>query len=399
MGTRISRYVMMATSKEFITNISKLNTNICKPFTNLQPIKRNLYRIETERIYRVIEKGVKKLEEWQILMSIVEDDKKLFSISDIGLRDLALKQQYLIEQFLSGSDEVEDVMVSLFKEIFRYLHLHGISFKTYAEEDDNYRERLFLCEMLGELSHITFEKLLTEKEEEIERNKYLLQNMEKARTSLQAIKNLEQTLKEKIKEKDHELNEHDRSIRQCQQQIDSLVSSSTDENNTKLNEAAKQILTNQKNEEHRRGKQTQEIIETKKKLQALRTSHFNNESQLRKRKFKMSTELRNWVRKYDQDMGWRQEELEEIKKENEKDLEQIRQLEVHFVEVERNYNVVMEERRLQQEAKEKEMKDNIIRNAASITIQSLWRGHLVRREMRKKAVKEKKGKGGKKKKK
>ena len=41
-----------------------------------------------------------------------------------------------------------------------------------------------LCDTLRELGRVTFEKLLTEKDEEMEWNKFLLVNMEKTRTSL-----------------------------------------------------------------------------------------------------------------------------------------------------------------------------------------------------------------------
>ena len=47
----------------------------------------------------------------------------------------------------------------------------------------------------------------------------------------------------------------------------------------------------------------------------------------------MATELRNWMRKYDQDMGWRQEELEELQDANRSDLEELKQLQVHFEKV------------------------------------------------------------------
>ena len=68
-------------------------------------------------------------------------------------------------------------------------------------------------------------------------------------------------------------------------------------------------------------------------LQSLRAEHFAEESLLRKRKFKMATELRNWIGKYDQDMGWRQEEVEELETQNQHHLEQIQQLQVHFEKV------------------------------------------------------------------
>lgn len=384
----------MAACKKVLPKLDKPAMG-SKPSITLAPIKRNLTRMETELVYRVIKEGVKKFREWKRLMFIVEDDKMIFSLQDVSLRSLVMNHQRMTSQIYSPEFDVPQLIgiIESFKNIIRYLYSNGLSFKAFAKQTDkmgeDHRERF--CESLKELSDIVYEMLLTGKKEEMERNKFLLQNMNKARKSLVTIKKLEENLREKVKVKAHEINAQDLVVRQYQQKIDTLVNSSTEENNTKLNEAAKQILSTQKTQEHRKEKYTQEVQDMKKKLMDIKKENFGKEGEMRKRKFKMSTELRNWVRKYDSDMGWRQEEIEEIQEENRKDLEQISELESHFVSVEEQYNLIMEERRLKEEEKSRKLKEQFRRVAAVVTIQSVWRGYAVRNNLWKKPVKDKKG--------
>ena len=79
-----------------------------------------------------------------------------------------------------------------------------------------------------------------------------------------------------------------------------------EENNTTLNDAAKQILTTQNALKNKKIKLRQEINSSSERVAKSRGAHYDKESKLRKRKFKLAGELQNWILKYDQDMGWRQ---------------------------------------------------------------------------------------------
>ena len=113
------RLVIMAAS---MTNLSigsqKPLPAIRNPSARLKPIKRRFDRIETERVYRVIEDGMMKHEEQKSLLSIISDDKKLFSLRDAELRDLVLKHQHLVHQFNLDESRAVDVKNSL-KNILR----------------------------------------------------------------------------------------------------------------------------------------------------------------------------------------------------------------------------------------------------------------------------------------
>lgn len=56
----------------------------------------------------------------------------------------------------------------------------------------------------------------------------------------------------------------------------------------------------------------QEISSLKAQLDELVTRDGEEEANLRKRKFKIESEVENWIHKYDQDMDEKQTELEDI---------------------------------------------------------------------------------------
>ena len=91
---------------------NKKKKNIC---VNLQPLKRNFDRIETERIYRVIEDVVYKVSETRALYEIIDDDAKIFAIRNQQLRDLILYHQRLLQQTNMGA------MQASLKDIFKYV--------------------------------------------------------------------------------------------------------------------------------------------------------------------------------------------------------------------------------------------------------------------------------------
>ena len=103
-----------------------------------------------------------------------------------------------------------------------------------------------------------------------------------------------------------QLNEKDLAIRQLKLALNEMIAGANEENNSTLNDAAKQILTDNKTLANKQSKLQEEIIDTSDRLYKDRKTNYSNEAKLRKRKFKMAGELHNWIIKYDQDMQWRQ---------------------------------------------------------------------------------------------
>ena len=90
------------------------------------------------------------------------------------------------------------------------------------------------------------------------------------------------------------------------EKIDGIQEAAEEENNTALNEAAKQIVSNRLIVENKSQKLNADKIQYKLVMSKCVIENYDKESKLRKRKFKMAGELQNWIMKYDGDMGWRQ---------------------------------------------------------------------------------------------
>nr|XP_033811749.1 dynein regulatory complex protein 10 isoform X2 [Geotrypetes seraphini] len=114
-----------------------------------------------------------------------------------------------------------------------------------------------------------------------------------------------------------------------------------------------------------------------------------------KRKYKVETEIENWIQKYDLDMGEKQEELEQIETVYAEEKIELKDLREKLELLEQEYRQVKEERELAQKKKEEEERELAIKNRAAALIQALWKGYLVRKVLRLRKKGKKKGRKGK----
>ena len=78
------------------------------------------------------------------------------------------------------------------------------------------------------------------------------------------------------------------------------------------------------------------------------------------------------------------------------DKAELSQLQARFEILEKQYNAIMEERRVAEEDKAKKLEEERKQSKAASAIQAVWRGYQFRKLMRNKSKKTgKKGKGGK----
>ena len=80
----------------------------------------------------------------------------------------------------------------------------------------------------------------------------------------------------------------------------------------------------------------------------------------------------------------------------EADKAELSELQARFEVLEKQYNAIMEERRLLEEEEARKLEEERQQSQAATAIQAAWRGYQFRKMMRSKAKKTgKKGKGGK----
>lgn len=77
-------------------------------------------------------------------------------------------------------------------------------------------------------------------------------------------------------------------------------------------------------------------------------------------------------------------------KEYEQEVEEVERLEMLYSELDVEYRNILENRRLAEEKKEKEVKQLMLMTEAALLIQACWRGYSVRKALKERA---KKGKG------
>ncbi|XP_067681005.1 dynein regulatory complex protein 10-like [Haliotis asinina] len=251
-----------------------------------------------------------------------------------------------------------------------------------------------LCGNLHELKEILLCKLLTTPREEKEKMAYLDEISQRERNNAVIIDKMEAELKAALDDKEEEIRKKNDVIRRLQADLHQIEKFSEEHIRRVKTEAEKQEAADMKNSDGKRQKLQQEINQLRTQLQNLTMEHRESEQELRRRKFKIETEVENWIQKYDQDMGERQDEYEEIDAIYTEEKKQLNELEERFKTLEAEYLQIMEERRLAREKREKAERELALMVKAATTIQAFWRSFKVR-----KALKSKKKKGGGKKKK
>lgn len=77
-------------------------------------------------------------------------------------------------------------------------------------------------------------------------------------------------------------------------------------------------------------KLSQELSQFRTQLSNMVNEHRDSEANLRRRKWKLETEVENWIHKYDSDMGERQMDFEEVDSVYTEERKQLVELEERF---------------------------------------------------------------------
>ncbi|XP_061183426.1 dynein regulatory complex protein 10-like [Saccostrea echinata] len=247
---------------------------------------------------------------------------------------------------------------------------------------------------MNDLRDVLLNKLLTTPEEEKERMQYIQEVSKRERQNAVVIEDLEQKLKAAMDEKDEEIKKKNSVIRKLQADLRQIEKFSDENNKRVTNEAEKQEQADLKNSEGKKQRLMTELNQLKTQLQNAVMEHRENEQELRRKKFRVESQVENWIQKYDTDMNERQNEYEEIDLVYTEEKKQLHELEERFKTLEAEYQQIMEERRVAREKREAAEREMALMVKAATTIQAFWRSFKVR-----KALKARKKKGGGKKKK
>ncbi|XP_077995600.1 dynein regulatory complex protein 10-like [Glandiceps talaboti] len=254
---------------------------------------------------------------------------------------------------------------------------------------------------LAELKDVIFEKLLTTPLEEKQKRDYLQEITVREKKNSEIIKKMETELNGSMEEKEAEISKRNDVIRRLKADLHQIEKFSEDHIRRTKSEAEKQQQADARNSEGKQQRLQADLQALRTQLANMIAEHRENELALRKRKYKIETEVENWIQKYDSDMGERQDEYEEVDAVYTEEKAQLNELEERFKTLEEEYKEIVEERRIATEKKEREERELQMMIKAATVIQSFWRSYKCRKQLKGKKKKGKKGKGksGKKKKK
>ncbi|CAK7314022.1 Dynein regulatory complex protein 10 [Vulpes lagopus] len=411
---------------ELMAEPSKKPASLLKP---LVPSKSKLTTIETKRIMSVLDETIHKVELVTLLSYVASNYETLGGM--------------LGQDILKAVREHEDLCHSLLDSVI-YLQDKERQLQEEEEEEGWYRDRLFSLELqkssllplmqqikestkdilrlllnnpqaarllqmhtvsrsaeaqnfidcLIELRGFLFEKLLTSPMEARDKNQFIQDISRRNRRNQEIIDALENELAASMKNRDAEVEKENFVIQELKNHLHQVLKLSENSLFRIKQEAEKQQKTYFRASQARVSKMQQEILMLRSQHHNLVMENQEAEQALRKKKYKVETEIENWIQKYDMEMSAKQDEYEEldtIHKEEKVQLEELKQR--HNVLVE-EFAQIRAEREINAK-KRMEAKQEMLRMTRAATlIQALWKGYLVRSMLRSRKRKRSKSKGG-----
>ncbi|XP_077967615.1 dynein regulatory complex protein 10-like [Styela clava] len=373
----------------------------------LDPARKKLGTVETQRIIACLDETIRRHELLAILPTITLQLAR-FSVS-LGNELVAAIQTHkekcaLLEdvtKYSKDSEKLEKLRLEVSescKNVMREFSLNpavatALRRDLILESTEQIitHQDAKIIEALKELRAIMLELLLTTPAEESDRSSYLDQVSKREKQNSTVINKLQAQLDSAIEDKEQETSKKTETIRRLKNDLFQIEQFSEEHIRRTKTESDKQQASDTRNSDAKQSKLKSDIDQVQDQFSRMLQENREVEQGLRKRKYKIETEVENWIQKYDQDMGDRQNEYEQIDKVYTEEKKQLSELEEKFKVLEEEYNKIMEERRIAREKREQEERELAANIKAAVTIQAYFRAYKVR-----KALKNKSKKGGKK---
>ncbi|XP_075686256.1 dynein regulatory complex protein 10 [Rhinoderma darwinii] len=384
----------------------------------LGPGRKKLTSIETQRVVAVLDETIKKLELVSLFQHAIEDldrYKVVFGSELTGaLREhkrLQDNMQIHLQRTKSGKNEssfhwdksnMADVnfgalrqgVLSSVRNTLRLFLTNPTACQALRSEGPvKDQASQTLIHFLSELRGFLFEMLLTSPLEQNDRLRYLQEITLRDLKNRDVLIALEEELNTAILDRDTEIAKKNEVIRQLKINMHQLETFSGNQVKRTMQEAEKQQKSDWRASEGKIVKLQLDLQQLRSQLNGSIAENREIELSLRKKKYKVETEIENWIHKYDGDMGEKQAELEELDGMYEEEKAHLAELKEKLAVLEVEYVQIMEERRQAQLRKEEAEKELASMNRAATIIQAHWKGYQVRQSMKSKKKKKKKGKG------
>ncbi|KAF6081496.1 IQ motif containing D [Phyllostomus discolor] len=356
------------------------------PLKALVPSKTKLTTIETKRIMSVLDETIHKVQLVTLLSYVTSDSEDLEGMLGKDIARAVREHKDLCQDLLDR--------VSFLREEERRVQ------EEEFEDEPWIREHLLSLEQqkshlppLMELRGFLFEKLLTSPMEARDKAQFLQDVTKQNRSNQEAIDALEEDLAARLKDRNAEVEKENAEIQELKNQLHQVLKFSENSLYRTKREAEKQQKADFRASQARVAKIQQDILQLRSQFHNLIMENREAEQALRKKKYKVETEIENWIQKYDSEMGEKQEEFEEldiIHKEERAQLEELKQR--HDVLVE-EFAQIREEREINSKKRMEDEQELMRMVRAATLIQAVWKGYLVRSMLKSKKKKRGKGKG------
>ncbi|KAF7464319.1 hypothetical protein GHT09_007137 [Marmota monax] len=248
-------------------------------------------------------------------------------------------------------------------------------------------------EGLEELRGFLFERLLTSPMEARDRAQFIQDITRRHQRNQEVIGALETELTARMKNRDSEVEKENFVIQELKNHLHQVLKFSESSLLRTKQEAEKQQKADSRASQARLAKLQQEILTLRSQYHNLVMENREAEQALRKKKYKVETEIENWIQKYDSEMSEKQEEYEDLDLIHKEEKLQLEELKLRHAVLVEEFSQILAEREVNAKKRMEAEREMLRMVRAATLIQAVWKGYLVRSMLRSKRKKRVKGKG------
>ncbi|XP_066226951.1 dynein regulatory complex protein 10 isoform X2 [Saccopteryx leptura] len=415
-GPHISRIRLMAESPK----------KPASPLKPLVPSMTKLTTIETKRIMSVLDETIHKVELVTLLSYVTSNKEDLENVLGEDITKAVREHQDLCRVLLDHISYLQEEERRLQGEDFEeepWLQDHRSSLELQKSRlsplmqqvkestknilrlllTNSQATRLFQTQALGisagaqslidsliELRGFLFEKLLTSPMEARDKAQFIQDITKRNMRNQEVIEGLENELAERMKTRAAEVEKENFVVRELKNHLHQVLKFSENSLLRTKQEAEKQQKTDFRASQARVAKIQQEMLQLQSQFHNLVNENWEAEQALRK-KYKVETEIENWIQKYDMEMGEKQEEYEELDSIHKEEKAQLAELRLRHNVLVEEFAQIREERERYAKKRMEDEQELLRMVRAATLIQAVWKGYLARSMLRSK--KKKRGKG------
>ncbi|XP_058387459.1 dynein regulatory complex protein 10 isoform X1 [Diceros bicornis minor] len=395
----------------------------------LVPSKTKLTTIETQRIMSVLDETIHKVQLVTLLSHVASNDRDLEGMLGEDITQVVREHEDLCRVLLDNMSDLRDKERQLqeekeFKEeswdrerllsielqkstlpplmhqikestknILRLLLSNPQAAKLLqTQTPGRSAEAQNFIDSLLELRGFLFEKLLTSPMEARDKAQFIQDISRHNRRNQEFIDALESELAASMRSRDAEVEKENFVIQELKNHLHQVLKFSESSLLRTKQEAEKQQKAAFRASQARVAKIQQEILQLRSQLHSLVAENREAEQALRKKKYKVETEIENWIQKYDMEMSEKQDEYEELDAIHKEEKAQLEELKKRHEVLVAEFAQIREEQEFNTRKRVEAQQELVRMVRAATIIQAVWKGYLVRSVLRSRRRKWSRGK-------